>query len=298
MDEFIELPYGGSGAGFYVSQLIEHIRSTGRDYIIQGGQNRTLKKHSKPHSLDFWLRVGFTQRKDTRQAVRQVIEALVATGKFEVDHSLCCPDSERLCKGIRLRRPAEVQRDANSYNATIIARTEEKHGAPINNCPYSFQQLVNESLPKHMERMRTALAKPLSMQRFARRGVGLKTILKELELENDLPGCYVFLDGDFPIYVGISRTVMQRLIRHVKGKTHYNASLAYKMASEGRNQNSTRDAAMKEPAFKEKFEGAKRYLSSCQVAITRIENDLELHLFEVYCAMELNTSKWNTFRTH
>lgn len=101
MDTFIELPYGGPGAGFYVSELIGHIRSTGRDYIIQGQQQCTLENHTKPHSLDVWLRKGFTNRKDTKQAVNQVLKALIATGRFEIAY-LPCPDSGRLCKGLRL----------------------------------------------------------------------------------------------------------------------------------------------------------------------------------------------------
>jgi len=36
MDTFVELPYGGPGSGFHVSQLIDLIRHSGRDYIIQG----------------------------------------------------------------------------------------------------------------------------------------------------------------------------------------------------------------------------------------------------------------------
>jgi len=34
------------------------------------------------------------------------------------------------------------------------------------------------------------------------------------------------------------------------------------------------------------------------VAAVRITNALERYLFEVYCAMKLNTWRWNTFATH
>jgi hypothetical protein len=91
MDKYIELPYGGPGAGFYVRDLIQHIRSTGRDYIIQGQQNCTLESHTKSHSLDVWLRQGSTNRSNTKQAVNQVIEALVATGGLKSIHSSCVP---------------------------------------------------------------------------------------------------------------------------------------------------------------------------------------------------------------
>jgi hypothetical protein len=105
MDDFIELPHGGAGAGFYVSELVGYIQSIGRDYIVQGQCNCTLDNHTKPHSLDVWLRKGFTHRKDTKQAVNQVVEALIATGRFEIAH-LPCPDSGRLCKALRLLSPS------------------------------------------------------------------------------------------------------------------------------------------------------------------------------------------------
>jgi hypothetical protein len=34
------------------------------------------------------------------------------------------------------------------------------------------------------------------------------------------------------------------------------------------------------------------------VAVIEIENPVELYLFEIYYAMELDTVKWNTIRTH
>jgi len=101
MDTFIRLPYGGKGAGFYDSQLIAHIRSTGRDYIIQGQQHCSLENHTKPHSLDTWLRKGFANSEDTAQAVNQVIQALVLTGLF-TEGKFICPDSGNLGKGIKL----------------------------------------------------------------------------------------------------------------------------------------------------------------------------------------------------
>jgi hypothetical protein len=102
MDPLIKLPYGGPGAGFHASELVSHIRSTGRDYIVQGQQHCIFDEHTKPQSLDVWLRTKCAGRADTCQAVNQVVEALVATGLFEVVKKLPCPDSGSLCKGLRL----------------------------------------------------------------------------------------------------------------------------------------------------------------------------------------------------
>lgn len=102
MNEFINLPHGEAGAGFYVSQLIDYIRRSGRDYIIQGQQDCSLKDHTKPHSLDVWLRQNCTRRKNTKQAVNEVVDALVGTRWFEVEQGLICPDTGYPSKGLKL----------------------------------------------------------------------------------------------------------------------------------------------------------------------------------------------------
>ena len=43
-----------------------------------------------------------THRRDTCQGINEVVEALVATGRFEVAYDLRCPDSGQSCKGVRL----------------------------------------------------------------------------------------------------------------------------------------------------------------------------------------------------
>ena len=99
----IRLPYGGQNAQFNEQDLISHIVNTGRDYIIQGQQQCSLVKHTKPNSLDYWLRVNYSNNPDTKQAVNEVIEQLVGTGLFAELDNLSCPDSGNLCKGIKLK---------------------------------------------------------------------------------------------------------------------------------------------------------------------------------------------------
>lgn len=60
----------------------------------------------------------------------------------------------------------------------------------------------------------------------------------------------------------------------------------------------TRNEAMNDPAFRQAFDEAKQLLNGCSVAIVPIHNPVELYLFEAYCAMELDTGEWNSFRTH
>jgi len=105
LDTFINLPYGGPGAGFRVSELVSYIRRTERDFIIQGQQKAILAKHTKPHSLDVWLRICHAANPDIMQAVDAVMDALAATGRFERDSSLPCPKTGHLVKGLRLVDP-------------------------------------------------------------------------------------------------------------------------------------------------------------------------------------------------
>lgn len=94
----IRLPAGGS---FDVRDLVIYITTSGRDYIIQGQQNTSFVNHTKRRSLDYWLRER-TPNRDTRQAENSVLDALVATGRFEIVDNLICPDSGEECKGVRL----------------------------------------------------------------------------------------------------------------------------------------------------------------------------------------------------
>jgi hypothetical protein len=169
---------------------------------------------------------------------------------------------------------------------------------PIDACTSTFAQMAATVLPDDMARLRTALDAPLPMSFFGEFGVGVKSILLRLRKERDFSGCYVLLREGKAFYVGISRTVVQRLRQHVTGKTHYDASLAYQMATGKTGHAMKRADAMQDAAFQVAFNEAKALLRDCSVAFIQIDNPLELYLFEAYCAMELDTCEWNTFRTH
>jgi len=95
----IKLPYGGSE--FDSNDLKAHIRTTGRNYIIQGQKACSRHDHPKPRSLDCWLRDNYAKNPDTKQAVNEVMTALVNTGDFE-EGEFICPNSGRKCKGLRI----------------------------------------------------------------------------------------------------------------------------------------------------------------------------------------------------
>jgi hypothetical protein len=99
----IYLPLGGR---FNEHDLEAHIRASGRDYIIQGQQSVARARHTKPQSLDYWLR-QFGHSADTKQAENSVMDALAATKLFVIAYKLACPDSGKDCKGLRLVQPPQ-----------------------------------------------------------------------------------------------------------------------------------------------------------------------------------------------
>ena len=168
----------------------------------------------------------------------------------------------------------------------------------IDGCNNSFDVLASEVLPARMERMREAIRQPHRMADYAVRGDGPKTILKRLNKQEDFSGCYVFLDDNTPIYVGISRSLVQRLLYHVKGADYYTATLAYRMARAEHGNAQTAKEAMKDADFMRLFGAKKDFLKTLRVAFIEMNDPIEMYLFEVYCAMQLDTSNWNSFRTH
>jgi hypothetical protein len=169
---------------------------------------------------------------------------------------------------------------------------------PIDECPYTFVELATRVLPDRMKQMRSSMQIPWKMSDFSQAGVGTKSHVLKLGRKADFKGCYVFLESSTPVYVGISQCVIQQLQQHVKGKTHYDASLAYRMAADGKISYPTRSSAMEDPVFRSGFEKNQTYIQSLYVACVEIDNPLELYLFEAFCSMELDTHQWNTFATH
>jgi predicted GIY-YIG superfamily endonuclease len=149
-----------------------------------------------------------------------------------------------------------------------------------------------------MKRLKAALEDPKSMSIFAEDRVGPLALARRWGIKADFSGCYVLIDGERPLYVGISRKVLNRLRQHVRGRTHFDASLAYRIALHRQPTAGKRTAVMQNPTFRKAFQGAKVYLSTLAVSFVSIENPLELYVFEAYAAMSLKTHQWNTFRTH
>jgi hypothetical protein len=168
----------------------------------------------------------------------------------------------------------------------------------IDDCTHTFEELAHTVLPAHMTRLAAALESRRPMSLFGEQKVGPVGLARRCGILADFPGCYVLIDGEHPVYVGISRKVLSRLRQHVRGRTHFDASLAYRIAQRRHPTSGKRATVMNDAAFKRAFEDAKAYLAGLQVSFVQIENPLELYVFEAYAAMSLHTYEWNTFRTH
>ena len=97
----IKLPHD-KNKEFPVSRLLQHLTAVRLSHIIQGQQQVVLGKHTKPNSLDYWIRRNIAIKQDTKQAVNEVIEQLIETRLFE-EGKFVCPDSGRKCKGIKVK---------------------------------------------------------------------------------------------------------------------------------------------------------------------------------------------------
>ncbi len=124
---------------------------------------------------------------------------------------------------------------------------------------------------------------------------------KKRKIENDYEGLYIFIDGSEPVYVGITRSIVNRLRSHSNGTTTATATLAYLIAKKegdysteqfNDNKNKIRDK------YIEKVNDYKVYIYPFPDVIPEKGHEYySLSLFEIMLAIKLRT-KWNTFKTH
>ena len=85
---------------------------------------------------------------------------------------------------------------------------------------------------------------------------------------------------------------------HAYRKDTFVATLAFRMACGEWKVKGTGKSLLKTPEFKELFLKKRGRLRESTVAFIEVPDALTMYVFEVYAAMELDCSKWNTFRTH
>lgn len=168
---------------------------------------------------------------------------------------------------------------------------------PIDGCQHTFEHLASTRLQDLHARLVQLMDRPVEMSVFAQAKIGPKALVDHFGIDEDPAGLYVLIEAGRPVYVGISRAVIARLRQHVLGRTHFDASLAYRMAAGERKMRGTRSAAMTDPDFQATFVACRERLRRMHATFISVENPVERYLFEAYAAMRLDTA-WNTFETH
>lgn len=122
---------------------------------------------------------------------------------------------------------------------------------------------------------------------------------KSGRVKTDFKGLYVFLNGQTPFYVGISKGVISRIIQHLKGHSHHTSTLAYNIGLELHYllKKERYGGKRKSFDFKTHVGPAKEFLRKQRLAFLPVSNNEELYLFEIYCAMHLQC-RLNKFETH
>ena len=92
--------------------------------------------------------------------------------------------------------------------------------------------------------------------------------------------------------------MIERIRQHLRGRSHFEATLAYRIAERGTRVKRSRADNMKSRKFMRRFERARQRLANASVAFVEVRNPLDLYLFEVYAALKLRTGRWNSFDTH
>jgi hypothetical protein len=124
----------------------------------------------------------------------------------------------------------------------------------------------------------------------------------------DIPskGLYVFYENDTPIYVGISgkNRMKKRIMGHGrKSGVHNSATFAFNIAKKdaekiGLNIKEKRKILQKIPEFADLYTQAKERVSKMKVRVVEINDPNFRALFEIYAALVLNTTEYNSFETH
>ena len=116
-------------------------------------------------------------------------------------------------------------------------------------------------------------------------------------------GIYVFYENEFPIYVGRSNRIKQRLLEHSRSSsTHTSATFAFNLAKEAAKEkemdvnNKARVHLETDLVFSGLYSEAKERVSKMSIKVIKIDDPILQTIFEVYASVKLNTL--NDFDTH
>ena len=162
---------------------------------------------------------------------------------------------------------------------------------PINNCKTHISGVDNKRLARsYAATQREAMEKPVQGFPFCRSQERVREQWpSSLQLSRDFAGCYVFLEAarSAPSMSGSPAVFWQDYDSICAARLTLDASLAYRMAIREMPTQLQRSEAMLDSMFKKVFDECQGRLRRLQVSFIAIENDLEIYLFEAFCAIEL-----------
>lgn len=112
--------------------------------------------------------------------------------------------------------------------------------------------------------------------------------------KNEISGLYIFYEANKAVYIGISKTIIRRIKQHMRGKSHYESSLAYLIFKEKRG--------FKGPRLNDEYKKHRENIQSMMreewtFKIIPEKRPHERYFLEIYLAIKLKT-RWNDFDTH
>jgi hypothetical protein len=116
-------------------------------------------------------------------------------------------------------------------------------------------------------------------------------------------GIYLFLNDNWPLYVGQTRNLRRRLADHCRASSGHNqASFAFNIArrslsAKGVQLPRGRSEIEALPEFSERFKQAKAEVDGMEVRYIKCDDAEVRTVFEVFAAVHLGTP-YNTFETH
>lgn len=144
------------------------------------------------------------------------------------------------------------------------------------------------------------------MQEFMKKLRAAPLLSRENLDSISLNGLYSFYENDQPIYVGISgkNRMKKRIMGHSrKSGGHNSATFAFNMAKKdaekiGVNIKKKRYDLENSSEFIPLYDLAKERVSKMKVRVIEINDPYFRAFFEIYAALVLNTTEYNSFETH
>ncbi len=116
--------------------------------------------------------------------------------------------------------------------------------------------------------------------------------------KNEFKGIYAFAvnEGSFNVcYIGISRTIRRRFYDHANGQSENRSSWVFLMAKQKMKDKYVLLTKSEKKALFKKIQ--KNKVHSCKFTFIAINDNMFMHLAEVYCVNKLH-SFYNSFETH